>query len=45
VTSIKEKSIDLTVLPGDRNSILVAGALLGQPIGLATASGGTSGHS
>jgi hypothetical protein len=34
VTSIKEKSIDLTVLAGDRNSILVGGALLGQPIRL-----------
>jgi hypothetical protein len=32
VTSIKvkEKSIDLTVLAGDRSSILVAGALQGQ---------------
>jgi hypothetical protein len=34
VTSIKEKSIDLTVLAGDRSSILVAGALLGQPFRL-----------
>ena len=32
VTSInvKEEFVDLTILPGDRNSILVAGALVGQ---------------
>ena len=34
VTSIKKNFINLTVLAGDRNSILVAGALLGQPIRL-----------
>jgi hypothetical protein len=34
VTSIKKNFIDLTVLAGDRNSILVAGALLRQPIRL-----------
>src|SRR5690349_7139219 len=45
VTSIKKNFIDLTVLAGDRNSILVAGALLRQPIRLSYASGGTSGHS
>ena len=44
-SSIKEKSTKLTVLAGDRNSILVAGALLRQPIRLSYASGGTSGHS
>jgi hypothetical protein len=45
VTSIKKNFIDLTVLAGDRNSLLVAGALLRQPIRLSYASGGTSGHS
>src|SRR5690242_7726486 len=45
VTSIKKNFIDLTVLAGDRNSMLVAGALLRQPIRLGYASGGTSGHS
>ena len=45
VTSIKKNFIDLTVLAGDRNSILVAGALLRQPIRLSYATGGTSGHS
>jgi hypothetical protein len=34
VTSIKKNFINLTVLAGDRNSILVAGALLRQPIRL-----------
>jgi len=34
VTSIKKNFIDLTVLAGDRNSILVAGVLLRQPIRL-----------
>src|SRR6187200_1521130 len=43
VTSIKKNFIDLTVLAGDRNSILVAGALLRQPIRLSYASGSTSG--
>src|SRR4029078_9304168 len=45
VTSIKKNFIDLTVLAGDRNSILVAGVLLRQPIRLSYKSGGTSGHS
>jgi hypothetical protein len=34
LTSIKKNFINLTVLAGDRNSILVAGALLRQPIRL-----------
>ena len=34
VTSIKKNFIDLTVLAGDRNSILVAGVLLRQSIRL-----------
>src|SRR4026209_1930215 len=45
VTSIKKNFIDLTVLAGDKNFILVAGALLRRPIRFTYASGGTSGHS
>ena len=47
MTSIKgkEESVDLTVLAGDRNSILVAVCFPGVELGLATASGVSSGLS